>query len=264
MRSANRFVVWVMCLGVCGGCKKGDADSGGTLGQQGRVEFSYQQGCFFGCPLEQPLLVGTRQTINVDDAGDTAGIAVSSSKPSVAEFVLERACFCERSDHSGGRLDIAEDAHCDGIWQKHCDNSILVQANAAGEAKLELRGKKDELIDEVPVIVHEAARIVLEAVYPDKLGPQSAKSLELAAGSKLELNATLYDDMGRKLLAPEGVSWSVDDDKVAIVTAWLIGSGKSVSAGLGIEIDAKAEGMTSLTVSVPGQDKSIDVTVTAK
>lgn len=262
MHISRRLMIWGACLFALEGCTNDGGAGSGTLGQQGRIEFSYQRGCFFGCPLEQPLLVGTRQTINVDGPGDVAGVEIASSKPKIAEFALERACYCERVDHSGGRLDIAEDARCDGVWQKHCDNTLLVQAKAAGETRLELRDKSGQLIDEVPVIVHEAARAKLEVTYPDRLGAVEAKSLALKVGDKVELDLSLYDAMGRKLLAPDGVSWSVDDDQVAIVTAWLIGSGQHVSAGLGIEVQATAAGATGLTISVPGIEKTIDIVVT--
>jgi hypothetical protein len=244
------------------GCKANDSGDGSTLGEQGRVEFDYQQGCFFGCPLEQPLLVGTRQTISVSDPGDVAGAQVTSSKPKVAEFALERACYCEREDHSGGQIVIAEDASCKGVFHKHCDNSVLVQAIAKADAELELRDKQGKLIDQVTVIVREAARARIEVTYPDRLGAVESSSIELKTDGKAQVDASFYDDMGRKLIAQNGVSWSVDDEKVASITAWLIGNGKQVNAGLGVELDAKGAGQTTLTISVPGHDEMLDVTVT--
>jgi hypothetical protein len=249
-----------MLLGVAD-CKASDSSDRSTLGEQGRVEFDYQQGCFFGCPLEQPLLVGTRQTISVSDPGDVAGIAAASSKPKVAEFALDRACYCERADHSGGQIVIAQDASCMGVFHKHCDNSVLVQAMAKGDTELELRDKQGKLIDQVPVIVREAARALVEVTYPDRFGSIEASSIELKTGGKAQLDASFYDDMGRKLIAQDGVSWSVEDDQVASITAWLIGSGKQVGAGSSVELDAKGAGHTTLTISVPGHDQMLDVTV---
>jgi hypothetical protein len=248
---------------VAVGCKANESGAGSTPGEQGRVMFDYQGGCLFGCPLERPLLVGTRQTISVSDAGDVAGVQITSSKPKVAEFALERACYCEREDHSGGQIDIAENASCQGVFHKHCDNSVLVQAKANGESELELRDKQGKLIDRVPVIVREAKSGLVEVTYPDRLGSVETSSIELKTGGKAQIDASFYDDMGRKLIAQNGVSWSVDDDQVASITAWLIGGGKQVDAGLGVELDAKGAGQTTLTISVPGLDKMLDVTVTA-
>ena len=51
---------------ACAGCG-GDDFGSGTVGDDGRVEFSFQRSCFFGCPLEQPLLVGARERIELSD-----------------------------------------------------------------------------------------------------------------------------------------------------------------------------------------------------
>ena len=257
---------WTIRLGLlalaAAGCAK-SAAGGGTPGEQGRIEFSFQQGCLFGCPLEQPLLAGTRQEISVSDPGDAAGIKLSSSKPKVAEFALERACYCERDDHRDGRVDIAEDANCDAVWHKHCDNTILVQGNAAGETFLELRSKDGPLIDRVAVLVREAARARIEATFANRLGAMETSSIDLHTGNKVDLAATLYDDAGRKLLAGDHVSWAVDDDQVAVLSAWLAGGGRQISAGTGISVQAKGVGKTVLTVTVPGLEKAIDIKVTA-
>ena len=243
------------------GCANDEAGPDGTPGEEGKVDFSYRQGCFFGCPLEQPLLAGTRQVINVSDAGDAQGVKVKSSDPSVAEFALERACFCERLDNESVHVDVDEDAECEAAFRKHCDNTVLVQANAAGESELALRDKSGALIDRVQVRVREAARARIEASYPDKLGAEETSELDLAVGDKVQLEAKLYDEDGMKLLATDGVLWSVEDASVTIVTAWLVGSGEHVNAGLNVEVEGKAAGDTKLTISVPGLDETLDVAV---
>ncbi|MDD9932563.1 MAG: hypothetical protein OXT09_03120, partial [Myxococcales bacterium] len=191
---------------LAGGCEKDDFGAG-TVGEEGEVEFSFQRSCFFGCPLEQPLLVGARERIEVSDAGDGEGVEVRVSDPEVLEVALSRDCFCERRDDRPGRLDIAEDGSCDErAWRKHCDNNIDVEALAAGESFVILEGPDGE-IDRAEVLVREADRAEFEAIFPDQLGTHELESLELGAEDRVEVEVFLYEENGLKLLAPEGVTW---------------------------------------------------------
>jgi hypothetical protein len=244
-------------------CAK-NAHHSGTVGDKGEVEFNYQgAGCFFGCPLEQPLLVGTHTTITVSDAGDVHGLRVEASKPSVADFAVERACKCVRKDGNGGELMVAENGSCTGLWEKHCDNTLLVQTKAQGKTLLELRDGKGVLIDQVEVIAHEAASAAIEATYPDRLGKVEVSDLMFHPDETVQLEASLYDSDGLELLAPEGVHWAVDDDSIAIVIAFLK-SGKELDDGTGVGVQSKAEGMTSLTLTVPGLQRTLGIDVASK
>lgn len=244
-------------------CAK-NAPHEGTVGNEGEVEFNYQgAGCFFGCPLEQPLLVGTQTSIAVSDPGDVHGLQVKASKPAVADFAVERACKCVRKDGNDGELMVSENGSCTGIWAKHCDNTVLVQTKARGTTLLELRDGKGALIDEVEVIAHEAARATIEATYTNRLGKVEVSDLMLQADDTVQLEASLYDADGLELLAPEGVHWAVDDDSIAIVIAFLK-SGKELDDGTGVGVQAKAEGMTSLTMTVPGLQRTLAIDVASK
>lgn len=238
-----------------------DGPGAGTVGDDGVVEFTFQRSCFFGCPLEQPLLVGARERIELSDPGDAEGLQVRVSDPKVLQVALQRACFCERRDGNPGRLDIADDARCEDAWRKHCDNDIEVEALSAGESFVILEGEDGDRIDRAEVRVREADRAVFEAVYPDQLGTKRVESLELPADGSVEVVVFLYDDSGLKLLAPEGVTWRMGDPDVAIVLAWLIGQGEEVSAGLSVSVQAQGAGDTELTVDVPGLSTSIPVSV---
>jgi hypothetical protein len=264
MSSSQCLRAWCVFLCVVwAGCDDGTDKSSGTPGERGRVQFSYARSCFFGCPLEQPLLVGTRERIDLSGAGDIESLEVTSSDESIAEFAVERACFCERSD-STRRLDIAEDAKCDAPWHKHCDNHVLVQANDAGDAWLELHDAEKDgvMIDRARVQVEEAHSAHFEGTLPHRLGPISGTRFELTPGDSLELEMTLYDVHGRSLLAPEGVTWRTDDDAVATLSAFLIGSGPEVSAGLQITVQAVSAGLATLSADVPGlENAEVDIRV---
>lgn len=245
------------------GCAPTDED-GQTLGELGQVAFGYDQSCFFECAIEQPLLVGAREKIQVTGPGDDEGITASTPDDDIIDLALERDCFCEREDGNPGRLDIANDADCTGAWRKHCDNIIPVEAKKAGDAHLELHDAQHHLVDRVRLFVRKADRAAFFATYADRLGTLETDALELAAGERLDLEVELYDADGVALLAPGGVSWSIENDTIAIVSAWLIGMGKEVSAGLSVGVEAMSPGKTKVTVSVPGLDASIPVTVTAR
>jgi len=263
IRTKSRCIELASAVLLLSACVK-QVHHTGTVGDQGNVEFNYQgAGCFFGCPLEQPLLVGTRTTISLSDEGDVKGLEVRASKPSIADFAVERACKCIRKDGSGGELQVSETGSCSGLWTKHCDNTLQVQANAKGTTALELLDAKGKEIDRVDVIVHEAASATILATYPDKLGKQEVSDLSLTPDESVQLEASLYDADGLELLAPEGVHWAVDDDSVAIVTAFLK-SGKELDDGTGVGVQAKAAGKTSLTMSVPGLDRTLGVDVASR
>ncbi len=242
------------------GCGEDEAPDA-SLGELSVVEFRYQRSCFFGCPLEQPLLAGTREKISVTGPGDATGVTARSTDTDVVEFAIERQCFCERQDGENGRLLISESASCDGVWSKHCDNDVLVQAVDVGEATLELIDGHGKVLDRVELLVREADQAIFSAVYPNELGSVEADVFELSGSEMIEMNLQLYDADGFELLAPEAVNWSVADEEVAIVNAWLIGRGASVSAGLSVIVEATGPGDTELAVEVPGLSPSVTLNV---
>ena len=101
-------------------CKATD-DEEGSLGESGRVAFGYDRSCFFECPIEQPLLVGAKETIAVTGPGDDPGVTAHTPDDDLVDLAMQRECFCERLDGSPGRLEIASDADCEGPWRKHCE-----------------------------------------------------------------------------------------------------------------------------------------------
>jgi len=252
---------WAIAACVVGALGCDEQAREGTLGEAGRVEFRFQRSCFFGCPLDQPLLEGTRERISLDGPGDGDGVVVSSADPDVLEVAMQRDCFCRREDGSSGRLEIADDASCDGPWEKHCDNDVLVAPHQSGDTDIELRDADGKLVDRTTVHARRADDARFSAVYPDRLGAVEGDAFELAAGAALELEVELYDDEGRVLLAPEGVTWRVGDTSVAQLDAFLVGRGEEVDAGLSLQVEAVASGETEVTVEVPGLTTRVTVTV---
>jgi len=249
----------MLSAAVCG-CAAGASKSNGTRGELDKVDFTYQLSCFFGCPLEQPLLQGTREQIALSADGDVEGVTVTSSDPAIASFAVERTCYCERSD-STSRLELRDDGVCPSIWHKHCDNAVLVEATASGMTTLELRDARGGLLDRVRVLVQTAHDARFVATLPDRLGPVMGTHFELQNAQSLQLALTLYDDDGLALLAPQGVSWHVDDVQVATLSGFLTGSGADVHDGLSVDVQATGPGDTEVHVSVPGLDTSVSLHV---
>ncbi|HKU41427.1 MAG TPA: Ig-like domain-containing protein [Polyangiales bacterium] len=250
----------ILLLAVLCRCQTDDSlDS--QLGDLGRVSFSYQRSCFFGCPLAQPLLSGTREQIAVTGAGDGRGVHAKSSDADVAEFALERDCFCERDDDVGGRIEVAEDARCEAPRVKHCDNAILVQAKAAGDVSLELRDEHDRLIDRATLLVRDAERARFRGTRASQLGAREADSFELRTGETLDLELTLFDARGRALLAPEAVHWQSSEPSLASVSAFLRPGGAELDAGLEVVVTGRAAGTATVRVTVPGLEASVECEV---
>jgi hypothetical protein len=246
------------CVVACGG-----SGPDPELGELGRARFSYQRSCFFGCPLDQPLLSGTREAIAVTGDGDAHGVTAESSAPDVAQFAVERDCFCARNDDLGGRVEVAEDAACDAPRVKHCDNRVLVQAGSAGDATLQLNTAAGQAIDRTTVSVRTANRARFRGTLASKLGAIEATAFQIDVGDTLGLELTLYDERGRKLLAPEGVHWSSSAVDVASVEAFLQAGGAELDAGLDVVINPHAEGEAEIGVDVPGLSTSVQLTVSA-
>jgi len=259
-----RVLTWIVtatCVALSG-CEKKDGDgSSGTRGTEGRVEFTFLRSCFFGCPLEQPLLAGTRERIGLSDQGDVAGLQVESSDPERAELAIERECHCERDGESTARVAVAENARCDERWTKHCDNTVLVAAHAAGEVELTLRDEDDALIDRVSIRIAEPERARFRATLPERLGAIEVTEIDLQPEQSAQIELTLYDADGRELLAPEGVDWRIGNAEVATVSAFLLGSSAEVDAGSIVSVQARNEGETTLTVTVPGFDTELAIRV---
>lgn len=248
----------VASFAACAGPQDGPD---GTYGTEHRVTFSYRRGCFFGCPIRQPLLAGSQQTVNVSGPGDDADVRVESSDPDVAELSLTSQCFCDQAG-SDSAIEIASDASCRSGEKKRCENGVEVQAHDPGDVLLELYGGDGDLIDWIRLEVREADRAQFSITLPGAPGPTKTEDFELRVGDKAQVEVELYDGEGRELLAPVGVHWSVGDAAIATVTGFLNAGGAMLDDGLGVDLNGVAAGETVLAVSVPGLDDSAGVSVT--
>jgi hypothetical protein len=262
MRSPPRISCFgqLLIAALAGACQS-DATIDSSLGELGRVSFRYQRSCFFGCPLAQPLLSGTRERIALSSEGNVEGLRVKSSDADVAEFAIQRDCYCEREDDVGGRIEVDEDARCSAPRTKRCENQILVQAKGAGDADLELRDSHAAVIDRTTLLVREAQSARFRGTRSSALGPREATSFELREAETLDLELTLFDSHGRALLAPEGVHWRSTDASVASVTAFLQAGGAELDAGLDVVVHGDTAGEAEVGVEVPGLEAMVQCQV---
>lgn len=233
----------------------------GTLGELGNVEFTYRRSCFFGCPLEQPLLMGTRETIEVNELDGDRMLRPRASDTAIARFEAERSCYCER-DGSNSHLEIAEGASCESPWTKTCEDLVHVEALAPGETMLELLDG-ERVVDRALVLVRRASGARFYGTPPDALAERTEDRFVFAAGTQLELRVELYSEDGRQLLAPEGVAWRSTEPSVATVGAFLLGPRAAISAGRDVVVSGLSLGRATIEVDVPGLLTSVEVEVTA-
>jgi hypothetical protein len=221
----HRLPFLLLALGLVAGCSPAES----TRGDLDRVDFSYQESCFQGCALEQPVLPDSRERISVTGPGDDAGINVGSSNPGVATFLVVRSCSPE------------------------CENEIVVKTHAVGDAKLELYSKTGELVDATTIRVRAMASATFQRVDENgELVP--VDRLELTSGQSVELWAEPLTADGKKLLGTQGFDWQSKDVNVIDLPA---------TQGRSVTITGREPGTTTLDMSVGSGTAAIEVSVPA-
>lgn len=230
-------------------------------GALGVVDFSYRRGCFFGCSIEQPLLTGSHQTIDVTGPGDDEGVLASTSDPDRIGIWLERECACVRNDNDNSRIEIANDADCDATHHKVCDNRVEVEALSDGDARLTLESAAGGTIDHVQLRIRDADSGSFFVTLPTVLGAREETEVTARVGDTIGVEVELYDVDGQKLLASDAVTWRVDDPQIAQVSAFLIAPTGQLSTGLAASVHALNVGDAQIDVDVPGLLTSLVVHV---
>lgn len=233
-------------------CSDDSDQSSHTLGDQGRVEFTYYPGWFAAYSLDHGLLPGANVRIGMSGPGNQVGVAAASSNPDVARFSMApRTCSCSSSDGNeayGYSLDENED--CKPNEQKECHNYIDVASVTPGSARLELRAGNQEIIDSVTVIVSTATSGYLEARRSDgEDQPKRVEAITIRQNESLTLSAYFADGDGKEVLG-EVARYTVDDPQVAALDQFLVWS-----------LTGASPGTTTLRVSAPDMQLEIPVTV---
>lgn len=211
-----------LVLGIMGLATAGcDVELGeSTLGELGRVEFSYTSSCLFGCSLDRALLPDTSGFISVSDSGDLPGTLASCTAPEIATARVEQSCRCERGgDDWAEGTSIGPEEICPEGFEKGCDNVIELSTHAEGDTTLELRHPADgSLIDRVAVHVRQPRSAWLEQ---DGAVLSTASPLRLTVGQSDGVVVRMEDEQGSALLVTGNVTWTISDGEVAGFPQWI-------------------------------------------
>ena len=234
-----------LCVALAtAGCSFELGDS--SDGDRDRANFRYldvDDDCFFGCSLDEHVMVGARQLIAVDGAGEAA-VRVTSSNPDVATFDLER--------------------RCDG--QGRCDTDIHMDAVGDGNAKLQLRSESGRVIDSVTVRVRDAESVSFEGfVGGDDSTTTRGDTFEVRVGQTLHIVGTYLDGSGDQLLSTDAVTWRFADETVAgfpLLFSFEETHHWETLANDDVTLEGIAPGETTLHVDGGGIQREIRIIVT--
>ncbi|HTJ42869.1 MAG TPA: hypothetical protein VL463_12285 [Kofleriaceae bacterium] len=189
-----------------------------TLGERGRAQLALETGperypgdeCFLSCAIDRPLLLGTRETIEIENPKGMPWLHAASSDPSVltVEDHLETCC-----DHGCTVGDSYDACLAAGAADVHYQFAFEVRAVGEGSALLVLASKDDPVFDRVRLDVRAAASLQVEAHLQDDTGwwYRPVGELDLA-GEHQRLRVTARDRDGGALFASEGITMSLRGD----------------------------------------------------
>ena len=243
---AKGRALWkVLALPLLLGCEPESS----TQGDAGRVEFSYGEGCVFGCSLTDALLVGSTERIDVSEEGDASGVTVESSVEEVARFRVDRHCTCSRQGSNWVETrSVGVEAACQDDWQKSCDNTIHVHAVAEGDTELILRDSAGQVLDQTTVSVRLAGSLRFSSLGEDE--PLSELDISVAATHNVQVDVFAAD--GRRLLARDGVHWSSTTPAVAGFADFAGASDQPAHTRSRVALVGLTQGQAQLQVSVAG------------
>ncbi len=211
-----------------------------SSGEQHQVTFSYG-GCFFGCAVDQPMMLGTSERIDVKGSSIPA-VGVRSSTPSIlAVGDTSRTCCAP----SGTCRTLATSDACTA--DETPSLSVTVNALGEGSASLDLVGADDATFDAVTLTVARPAAL---AVTCNTKPPP----IQLASGSSCAVAWTATGADGKPLMASAGVTLKSSDAKVFELQAF--------AGPLETEV-ASQQGFLAQTTLVPTGPGDATLTATA-
>ncbi len=222
-----------------------------TNGDQGRATFSYDA-CLFGCTVDQPMMDGTRESIQVH-ASSIPRVTVSSSDPSILG-VGDATHDCCQSDGTCATVDLA--TVC-GIGETTSFLHVNVVAQHAGTAKLELRTQDGNVFDSVSMTIASAASLSVQCDPAILAKGQSCAFVWIARdASDVELRATT------------GVELTTSDTGVAQfreaggIFSPVVPSTTASQGLFGTEVVAQNAGDAIVTAQTKGASRTLAIHVT--
>jgi hypothetical protein len=223
-----------------------------TQGNQNQATFSYGS-CLFGCSVDEPMMLGTQESIHVT-APDIPVVTVSSSDETViAVHGATRTCC----DQANTCRTIDATVACNAN-ETTTALDFTADTKAVGTADLVLRAADATVFDSVTLTVARAQSLSLQC--DNAPGPVS-----LRAGDTCGLGWTALDAQGRALMASTGVNVATDSADVAELRELFGQSTPSLVATqgfLGTSVVGIAPGDATISASVGEAKTSIVVHVT--
>jgi hypothetical protein len=247
-----------LALSLLPACAPGES----TEGELGRVQFSYGASCLFGCGLDEALLEGSTERIDVTGPGDAGGIQARSDSTEVASFQVSRSCACTREgpNWSEGH-SVAVDAACDDGWVKECNNAIHVSAHSEGDTRLTLLDAQGAIVDSATVRVRRAQEVRFAQVLDGHNERPEISGLSLAVGETRTVSVQVFDADGQQLLARDGLSWSTSDAAVVAFPTFVAPEAEPGHDRAIVSLQGMASGTATLSVVASGRTGVLPVNV---
>ncbi len=216
MLSLLALATFVLPLAGCFDLDLGDS----TEGEEGQVEFAYASfdNCLFGCSVEQPMMLGTVESISVNPKEELGGLRAESSHPDVFSVTMTESLSCCTHDGSSSTCaSVASESECKDVLEH--SYAAEVEAKAQGTAKLVIRTKDGNVLDQVALSIRKPFRFATSC-EPDL--SSDPELIELSAGTTCNFELKAFDILGTELRAQHGFSIVSDAPAVVILEsdAW--------------------------------------------
>jgi hypothetical protein len=252
MRHLPFLAACIALAPLTGGCALHFGTS--TSGSQNNVTFADTQ-CLFGCSVDQPMMLGTEESLTVRSSNEIPAVTIVSSDPSVLSVTDSSRSCCDANSENCSTVETW--APCPA-GQKTTTLNVDLKTNAVGRADLVLHRADATLYDSVSIEVARA--VTLDLSCANHPAPTS-----LSLGQSCAIGWTAKDSQGRELLASSGVDLESSDGHV-VGFEELFGAPTNSTQGtqglLGTSLVAVGPGDATISASAGGAAASMTVHVT--
>jgi hypothetical protein len=232
--SSLRFLPFLAAAALASGC--GFRLGSSTTGATGRAQFSYASGdgCFFGCAVDHPMMVGTTEQITVEASDMPVVFPIAGDASVLSVDAVSRTC-CSSAGSSGSCRSGGPDLAC--APNERAALSLQVRAVGAGATSLVLHATSGDVFDEVALSVMPPARLA-----PTCTGARG-ESVDLSVGETCTVSWKAFDVEGDGLQASQGIELTVSDPSVAGFEQILGAPTSSMSASQSVLVAPTLQGL---------------------
>ncbi len=221
-----------------------------TAGADGHAQFAYSS-CFFGCSVDEPMMLGTEEHISVT-ASSIPGVSISSSSPDVVS-VLGATRSCCTSDGGCRTADVA--TACAAGETTTLD--MTVDALGIGTGTVSLVKEDQSVFDEVTLEVAKPHDIALTCNNADG-------SITLVRAKSCGVAWSVNDERGRALMASKGVTLTTSDVSVVALEQLLSGPVATVEATQGFFLSPTIVGVHAGSATIGATSNGVVASMPVK